>query len=148
MTRPEYEKAVYESRKKANLCTKCGKQDAYTIYGKALCFECEKKARERQIKWYQANRDRQHDYRKRKREERKAAGLCPKCGKRRLEKGEKQCAYCRSRNRVYSERYQRKNGVNYPRGDNGFCYRCNKVPAMEGRRLCEKCYGKTLINLS
>jgi hypothetical protein len=35
---------------------------------------------------------------------------------------------------------ERKRGdVNWPRGANGYCWQCNKAPAIEGKRLCADC---------
>ena len=34
--------------------------------------------------------------------------------------------------------------MNYPRGDNDICFRCNKRPVMDGRRCCSECYAELL----
>ena len=133
-----YKAAIYYDRKKAGVCTMCGKEDAYTMIGKARCAECAERNNEshrksqRHREWF---RDR---YR-----ERKENGLCVDCGKPALE-GHVRCAYHSGRRnkstKEWLKRKQEKEGVNFPRGGNGFCYRCNKEKALPGLKVCRSCY--------
>ena len=79
--------------------------------------------------------------------------LCRECGKKDAYtmNGHTRCADCvekdtirRREQRGYRPLWERetkqKPEVNYPRGDNGICWQCNKLPVMDGRRLCRTCY--------
>lgn len=90
---------------------------------------------------------------RRLRETRRHLQRCVKCGRQDVFtlNGRSICADCVERNTAY-ERERRgfkpawmrdpkpKPDVNWPRGDNGYCWQCNKRLAMEGRHLCSSCY--------
>lgn len=135
--------AYYKARQR---CTHCGRQDAFTLNGRALCADCIKKL---------------HELHKRRRAERGAelnahnkayrvkmveAGLCPNCGKP-SDGVYINCPRCRAIARKKMERRRRENGV-APRGECGLCYTCNKRPALSGKRLCRECYGKSLVSMA
>lgn len=87
---------------------------------------------------------------------RKRLHLCRDCGKQDAYtmNGRPRCAECverdTERNRIkrgYRPAWQREERsekplVNYPRGDNGICWQCNKKPCISGRHLCQECYLK------
>lgn len=85
MTREEklsYSKEVYERRKAHNVCVRCGKEDAEP--GITFCIVCKMDERERAKTYYRNMSDEKRKAtvsRKMARyNERKAKGLCTKCG--------------------------------------------------------------------
>lgn len=139
-------KDYYELYKSHNICPYCQKQDAYTLGGRVLCYDCAEKDRA-----YQAERRKQTDYKeKRKIREKKwkermiATGRCTRCGKINTDKRYKICGVCRSKNKFAWQNKIAFTDQNYPRGENGFCWDCNKEKALDGKRLCEKCYERQL----
>ena len=77
----EYTRAGRQLMKKLQRCIQCGEQDAFTLAGRARCAECAEKARiynrERAAKHQEEINARNRRYA----EDRKAAGLCVKCGR-------------------------------------------------------------------
>ena len=53
MSQSEYNHTIYQARKNSHLCIQCGKQDAFTLNGRARCAECTAAERERDKKRYQ-----------------------------------------------------------------------------------------------
>lgn len=117
-------------------CVRC--RDALTMNGHSSCGVCRDKKRIYALKYAHthdvaaANRE---QYR-RKRE----AGLCVKCGKPALPERVR-CLECtvKQKERDRQRNLERHKDTNYPRGGNGFCYMCNKKPAIAGRRFCADC---------
>lgn len=141
----EQEKKNREYLKRVNRCTRCGKRDSYTIGGRSICFECTEELKVINAKYRDKNRENINEYQRRVKNERKEQGLCVRCGEV-LPKNSMflSCVTCRERERKYKRKYDRMKGANYPRGGNGFCWTCNKKPAMEGKKLCEDCYQRQL----
>ena len=141
-----YMKDYYKLYKSHNICPNCKKQDAYTLGGRALCYECDEKDRQ-----YQAERRKKPDFKeKRKIREQRwkermlATGRCTRCGKINTDKRYKICGICRSKNKLAWKEKVALTDQNYPRGENGFCWDCNKEKALDGKRLCKKCYERQL----
>ena len=95
---------------------------------------------------------------RRRTEQRRAAGLCPRCGERRPEDGLSLCGPCAEKRRVSErarDRMRRKAGIKRrrnPAGERargrrrradriarGVCTRCGREPAAPARRLCAGC---------
>ncbi len=138
-----------EMLKRAHMCTRCHKQDAYTLGGRSLCAECAKKQRERGKKFRAIHRD---DVRARNRKNylrAKAENRCPTCGRKKdwLDE-EVSCYRCRIKDGRRKREKLLSAGVNYPRGENGICWQCNKEPAIRGKKLCQKCYDMASKNLA
>lgn len=107
--------------------------------------------RARYPSWIYENRtpeykQRQNERAKERREERRAKGLCTKCGKRPVQ-GTATCAECRRKRKTYVDRTEREKGVLLysDRDFLGLCKRrgCDQK-AMKGRKLCEKHYAESL----
>ena len=81
------------------LCHECGGEDYLTQRGKPLCAACQRR-RNRQMEDYRDS-GRMAEARKRRRESRRAAGMCTKCGKNVPEEGHVQCTDCLVRDRIY-----------------------------------------------
>ena len=139
--------------KASHLCRNCKRQDGRTLNGFVLCWECMTKEYESQRKLrsdetYKAKR---RIYENARYAQRKADGKCPCCGRKLYTTAYKTCSHCRalkrkSKNKADAER-RALEGVNWPRGANGYCWRCNKRKAMEGKKLCEECYQAQLVRL-
>lgn len=121
-------------------CTRCKKQDAYTLIGKHYCADCMAKNAEQHRQSRSKNPQKFAQQQKEIRERRLNNRKCLRCG-RDLPSGynKKTCDICLS-SRIIKNRDKRvKEGVNYPRGGNGYCWQCNKNKAVEGKKLCETC---------
>lgn len=144
-------KHSYNAMLKANhLCRDCKRQDGRTLNGFVLCWECQQRANEQQRKRRESIRIQRRDNAKALYQERKAKGVCPCCGKA-LDGSYQTCSHCRALRRKAKEKAETirrvVEDVNYPRGDNGICWRCNREPVKTGKRLCERCYGVQLALL-
>ena len=71
-----------------NRCVKCGEQDDRTISGKWYCDSCAEERRYYQQKYTARSVELYH--------QRKAAGLCPKCGSKR-DNETTWCSFCRAK---------------------------------------------------
>ena len=133
---------AYELKKMGHYCTKCGKKDAYTLNGRAKCFECQEKANEYHRK---KNYDKKYaDKKKAKRDERKSQGLCIVCGEKAI-KGRVRCM-----KHLYKDRQSHKPkelGRELAR-ELGICMTCLKYPALPGHKICKSCYDKVCQNLT
>lgn len=133
----------YRSMLKRNhFCRDCLRQDAYTFAGRVYCAECtEKRKRQRHANTTEEARAKDAEKHKALRDIRREAHLCVRCGKQ-LEQSDSHvyCATCRMRARIATRKHRDKLSVNYPRGENGICWQCNKNKALSGKRLCEQCY--------
>lgn len=132
--------------KRNHFCRECLRQDAFTLSGRTYCAECsEKRKKQRhagastESKLYDAERH------KKLRDQRRTEHKCVGCGKQ-LESQDSHyyCSVCRAKRKKNSETYRAKFVRNYPRGENGICFQCNKAVVMDGRRLCRDCYNKAV----
>lgn len=132
-----YGKIEYHARKRAHMCTYCGKQDAYTLAGRHCCYECAERRREKYEKGvYERRKEEKLKKWKEKYESRKEQGLCPRCG-RKAARGKTWCERCLAK--------RRKGAAYIPEG---YCTSCKKNLAMDGRKLCERCYKAACENLT
>ncbi len=137
--------AVRENRamlKALCLCRDCKQQDAYTLAGRTYCAECAAKlaAVKRECREDAEFRVMANARCRRWRESRTDAGLCKRCGRRKPQAGRVLCRYCVAKTSRTRRDADIANGMNWPRGANGYCWQCNKRLAMEGKRLCPECY--------
>lgn len=84
-------------------CVKCGKRDAYTMYGNQRCYECVEKGKEYQAVYNKNNREKRISQMRERYYNLKSQGLCVQCGKEPATCGVK-CKACRAK---FNE-YQRK----------------------------------------
>lgn len=139
-----YNKEYYATLKDLGLC-RCGHAVAI---GFNQCPRCIERDRQRQSQKREVNREAYNaymrEYHKKQREERKANGLCTRCGKP-VPHGSpfQECIECR--NRRLKQKRKKKVGK-IPRAEwtaYGLCYHCGK-PAMDGKKVCEKCYERDM----
>lgn len=90
---------------------------------------------------------------KKRRDDRRANGICPRCGKEKLWGDERQCLECSAKdyaisqkrdrehfNQVHREWERRKNAQ---MREQGICYRCRKRPASFGYKSCSICRARS-----
>ncbi len=138
----------YAWMKKHHYCYRCKKVDAYTLAGHAYCADCstgrEKKDQERR----RANA-------KRRRERRKAEGVCSICGRPLPGTAYPYltCERCRGKDRERRRRKREADGAvsRAMYKELGLCVNCGR-PRIKGRTgydgkeimLCERCYANAL----
>lgn len=121
------------------ICPHCGRNDLQP--GHKLCLECRMKDNERHKGKPITEETRQYriEYKRRIRDERKASGICIRCGKRKTDGKHTHCAVCRAKKAAEQREYNRRQGM-IPielRGE-GYCSRCFKP--IESGKLCAECY--------
>jgi len=143
-------------------CVECQGQDARTLTGKPLCFECLEKKREKSraisddAEYIAAMRTRKKELR----EKRKAQGLCTSCGAELPKRAYPYllCPKCRARGKEKSRKQREARGVmtRAELAEKGICTICGKNPVMVGEgsfsgrplRVCEGCYRKQVESLT
>ena len=133
------ESTYYMRKRKAmQLCVCCGKQDAYTLNGRALCFECCEKRR----KYYNERQSRYSVAQQQKYRRNKSEGVCIRCGKEKAVEGLILREKCRIKEKWSKKRYRSKHpGMSYDDALYlGLCTKCRHEPPLEGQKLCAKCY--------
>lgn len=126
----------YNKQLKLHQCVRCTQQDARTLIGKPLCFDCLELKR---------TENKAYDQSKSQAKSKQKAidsGLCTHCRKRKAPDGYKTCAYCRAKQkairdakRAESNRIRRDEANSY-----GLCSHCLKEPVYEDYGVCYKCY--------
>lgn len=96
MKNDDYMKERYIFLKQSHRCVSCTKKDNRTLSGRVFCQTCSEKAKK-----YPSNIKKSEQLKK-KRDERKAAGLCVNCGAERDSKF-KLCEKCREYYRKYNK---------------------------------------------
>lgn len=132
------ERGFYSMRKKAHVCVKCGKEDAYTMNGRANCAECADKIRNwfREYRKDQSERERRVTYRREQRKRMEEEGKCIRCGKKNTGTY-KTCPRCLAKKRNYN---RKKNQEKAATKGVTLCWQCNKEKMLPGYKLCSKCY--------
>ena len=103
----------YEYYKKHGVCVWCQRREAEP--GKILCYECAEKDRKRAHDKYYANHEKSLKNNRRgyarRREKRKALGICTRCGSRKAMPGHTLCLECNIKMNRYARERKRKNGA-------------------------------------
>lgn len=137
-------KAWKRALHKAQLCTECKSQDAYTLAGHWLCAECSEKKAER-MRAKRRDSDYGHiiwERRKAQQWERREQGLCYKCGRERTDKRYKLCGRCRAKWREYRLKTSTAKTRQQLRGKDGRCWTCNDALCEPGFKTCPACHAK------
>ncbi len=159
-------------RRERGLCIKCGKRPPAP--GRSICAFCGEKARAadraraarllaegKPVRDPEARRLADRERGRRRHAERKAAGLCVKCGRASALAERTQCGPCAERRLAADRaRHARARAEGKPRRDSeaarladcerghrrraerraaGVCIRCGHFPPEEGRSMCEPC---------
>lgn len=136
----QYGKETYEWLKQHHLCTKCKNQDAYTLNGRVLCYECSCKDQKRLKKSYWDKRTQVLIFKKEEYEYYKKLGICTRCHTRQAREGHTECSVCCGKRKKH---YDENKVKSYAREDaiaNGMCRTCLKEKVKPGYKVCEKCY--------
>ena len=122
------------------VCVSCGKVKAQA--GKKLCEMCAAKHSETTMRNRKKEQYNKHhaEYARRKWKERIANGICPECGKRKVDYGFKSCGICREKNR---KRWEKIRPQTIDRIENGICLRCDN-PVKPGFKVCQKHYDQLI----
>lgn len=132
------ERKFYQSQR---ICPECRKNK---LFGdEKQCPECNAKFYSQVILQREKNREEYNAYyrawRKKTFKERKEAGICIRCGKRKAEEGFSTCKLCRekaNKTRHAREGFKPDRKERYKQG---LCYWCDN-PIKEGFKVCEKHY--------
>ena len=123
--------------KKAHMCRDCKQVDAYTLAGRTRCAICAEQNAAAARKWREAHPGENAKNMKVRMKHWQSENRCQTCGKPLVDSRYKSCTECRARWRNYKAN---RRTTNYPRGENGICWQCNKQPVKEGFHLCPDCY--------
>lgn len=143
MTRREW----YAKLRENHLCTRCEKDDAYTLAGRSLCAECTAKKVAYNRDWrrnHPENVARWREAEQEKRRERKAEGFCVQCGAP-VPDGKAKCPTCRAAAARQMQRTRIRKGVGKREQwiTSGLCANCG-AETMPGKRVCASCYERIL----
>ena len=138
--------------KERGFCTACRKNKA--AIGRVRCADCIEKSKKQKFAYYRAHKQQiaeyHEEYSKRVYEERKADGVCARCGKREPEPGKYSCTECLRKNAQYRKDKLLRNGY-IPRWlavDLLYCSVCKRETALEGKKTCASCYRIAVANLA
>lgn len=141
MPRPNGNLKKEDLRKLRHKCTICGRTDAYTLNGRAACAECAQnervRSREKHLKYKERiNRKRRELY-----AQRRADGICTRCGKRTAGNGNLMCDICAAAHKKRQKKDAHRKGTmsREEARDLGICIRCMKAEARPGYSLCADC---------
>ena len=129
-------------QKAAHVCLRCGEKDARTLDGMNYCLPCSRQIAAVAKKSYDS--EHKNAWRKNRRENWRAEGRCTVCGCEKEEADKAMCINCRVKSRMYHRKQSIKHGI-LPRGTGGMCCRCNRAPAIEGKKMCQTCYDKQVV---
>lgn len=142
-------KTDYYHYKAHGICVDCRQYDAAP--GKITCEVCAAKRAEREVERYRSMAsEKKSEYLKKHAESckeryrsRKSKGLCVRCGLPQAKGSERLCISCLAKEKEGRRReLQRAELPSY-----GICYLCCKEPITKGKKLCAKCYEKSLKSL-
>lgn len=144
----------YHWYKEHGLCPHCANERV--AKGKAACLNClsinAETAQKRRDSFTPEQKQRadklSKDSHKKLYDERKAAGICVKCGKRKARQGRVRCAICLNRENIAAEKHRRKIGrkPHFMLTEHDVCYICGGKP-LPGKRLCAVHYEIAMKNL-
>lgn len=132
----------YHWYKQHGICPKCRVNNAF--YNRVFCAECLEKQINANIKYKTPEKRKQYNqtqrlHKKAQREERKASGLCTRCGKRKAQKG-LLCVECWAHRQVYRQREKigkLRRGQHFnERKARGVCLYC-QGDVVPGKCFCE-----------
>lgn len=136
----QYER--YDWLKQHGICVNCG-QD-YACVGSALCPECSERKYEKNREYHsthpEEHKKRCREYNKRIYAERRAKGLCTKCGRKAID-GQTLCLECSVKRRKKKDPRWNNDIERSMRPELGLCYVCGKS-LNKWDKLCDDCHEK------
>ncbi len=144
----DYNREVTEFCRQFKICPQCRKNK---LFGdEKTCPECLAKKAEYNSKHPQDNKKYAENFKRQQKrlyQERKANGICTRCGKRKAYPGKAKCKICLDKDVLQ----HRKASFNKPnikeyRHDNHLCYHCGKPIDRETGELCQSCWNRCREN--
>lgn len=141
----DYRRESKQFFRKIGICPECGKNK---LFGdEKMCPECLARQAERRAR-HPISDDKQKEYSETFKEysrnlyaERKKAGICTKCGKRKAVQGKAKCAICQSKdNAIHRKRNEKKQNIREYRRENHLCYFCGEPIGRPQGQICQKCW--------
>lgn len=85
-------------------CVRCGEQDAYTMNGHKMCYECTIKTRTYQNAKNQTRLSEINERQKERYKRLKAEGICVACGHQKAVENRPMCARCFLKHKIYAQK--------------------------------------------
>ena len=141
MTKHEQNISYYQTCLRLHKCVRCGNQDARTLIGKPLCFDCIEIKRTETKPYDQTNAQNTL------KQKCIASNTCTMCRKRKTDGFHKTCVYCREK---YKKRYYDKLSSDgkirrAEAAEYGLCSKCLTKPRYKNYNTCYECYTE-LVN--
>ena len=147
----EFERRRRKVRRESGLCTVCGREDAYTMAGRAMCAICAQKSNE-----WTKNKKKRPKYREAARKASKeryakmiAENICPTCYKKKPDDGYSLCEFCRVKHRNRKKEKRNREGQRtWEMALSGeTCFFCKSPDVVPGKKLCQACIDKRVAYL-
>lgn len=138
MANHEQNISYYQTCKRLQKCVRCGNQDARTIIGKSLCFDClELKAEENKLYEQTASQAKN-------RQKCMDNNICTLCRKRKTDGIHKTCQFCREkyRKQYYDKLSDRGKIRRSEAAEYGLCSKCLTKPRYKDYNTCYECYNE------
>ena len=147
LSKSEYNKALYNARKEAGLCARCGKVPVRK--GHVMCAQCEADIAE----WHRAKHEqmppeereaylaRERARNRARRDRLKAQGMCIDCGKCPAEGGKLRCKTCAAKHSRETHERKIRNGQLKQYRELGLCLHCG-AECVPGKMHCMVCLAK------
>ena len=130
-----------------NMCIDCKKVDAYTLNGRARCFDCAEKYARKCRERRSEDRDAANQAHRALRDRWRETGRCVNCGHEKPSYDHHMvCMPCRVKMYNLKKRQREARDDWFPRGTPGRCWFCLQ-PVMEGKKVCKKCYDARMPSL-
>ena len=120
---------------------KCDLDCLNCLYDDCINDYVQPSQKEYKAQYYQAHKEEMLAQKKKQYEERKAAGICVICGKRKALKNRVRCLDCLQRAKRHDTAGRRRKGMLPKDHFDGvtWCRCCGKAKPVEGKQLCSKC---------
>jgi predicted amidophosphoribosyltransferase len=147
-------KDIQDFYKEHGICVSCGQEKA--ARGRIRCANCLAADAERHLQSYYGMTDKQRaafnaaklQAEQKRKELRRTAGICTRCGKFKANQGRTMCGICLAKHARYEQDRRIRAGRRTLEDRNvpGVCYFCGK-PAIKGKKVCEDCYSRVFSQM-
>lgn len=141
----------YQWYRQHGICTDCHSENA--LPGIAYCRCCKAQRIEYNRKNWEKQKEKRNPINRERNKsvyrQRKEAGLCTRCGKKKPETGKVKCSRCLRKDAQIHRKSARGRNVQsrYDKLSQGLCWTCCKFPHIPGKKICQSCYDKSLVSL-
>ena len=141
----EYHRQNRKFYRDNHICTECGK--VIVPDGERICPECRAKKEVRRKPLTDEQKDRYKEkfkkYQKFLYQQRSAAGICTRCGKRNVLPGRKKCGICLSKDsEIHKAHRMDRFNIREYRKENHLCYFCGNPIDVPNSKSCSSCREK------